>query len=237
MATLTTVLHSYGHEAMEWPQIYQRDPDFSTTYKILGIGANVTNFHIQDGLLCHLGHLFVLARKNEKMIWEAHYSRMARHFGVKKTVVILQKHFYWPKLRKNVNKYIRSFITCVIAKIAIKKQGLYTPLPTPERPWESISMDYMFGLPSTKKGNDFIFVVIDQFSNMAILMAYKKSITMTDTTKHFFESMWVHFGMPQTIIFDQDNRFLYTFWSSICSLLDTKLTKSTVVHPQTDGQT
>jgi hypothetical protein len=117
------------------------------------------------------------------MIWEAHYSQMARHFGVEKTVVILHKHFYWPKLRQDINKYIISCTACAIAKPTIKKQGLYTPLPTPEKPWESISMDYMSGLSSTKQGNDCVFVVVDRFSKMAILTACKKNITMTDTTK------------------------------------------------------
>jgi hypothetical protein len=54
-------------------------------------------------------------------------------------------------------------------------------------PWESISMDYMYGLPFTKKGNDCVFVVVDWFSNMAILTAYKKSITATNISKLFFE--------------------------------------------------
>jgi hypothetical protein len=48
--------------------------------------------------------------------------------------------------------------------------------------------------------------------------------------------VWVHFGIPKTIIFDRDNRFLNTFWLSLWSLLDTKLTKSTAFHPQTDDQ-
>jgi hypothetical protein len=55
MAALTTVLHSCGHEASEWPQLYQQDPNFTTTYQLLGTGATVTDFHIQDGILCHLG--------------------------------------------------------------------------------------------------------------------------------------------------------------------------------------
>jgi hypothetical protein len=99
VATLTTVLHSCGHEASEWPQLYQQDPNFTTTYQLLGTGATVTDFHIQDELLCHLGHLCVPTRERAKMIWEAHYSRVAGHFGMEKIVVILQKHFYWPKLR------------------------------------------------------------------------------------------------------------------------------------------
>jgi hypothetical protein len=226
-----------GHEASEWPQLYQQDPDFTTTYQLLGTGTTVTDFHIQDGLLCHLGHLCVPTRERAKMIWEAHYSRVAGHFGIEKTVVVLQKHFYWPKLRQDVNKYIRSCTSCAISKPTIKKQGLYTPLPIPEKPWESISMDYMSGLSSTKQGNDCVFVVVDQFSKMAILTACKKNVTVTDTAKIFFERVWVHFGIPQTIISDRDNRFLNTFWSSLWSLLDTKLTKSTSFHPQTDGQT
>ena len=100
---------------------------------------------------------------------------------------MLQKHFYWPKIRQEVNKYIRSCTTCAIAKLTTKKQGLYTLLPTLNRPWESISMDYISGLPSTKRGNDCVFVVVDRFSKMAILVACKKSITAEATAKLFFE--------------------------------------------------
>jgi hypothetical protein len=98
-------------------------------------------------------------------------------------------------------------------------------------------MDYMSGLPSTKRGNDCVFVVVDRFSKMVILVACKKSIIEEATVKLFFEQVWVHFGLPQTIVSDRDSRFLSTFWSSLWSLLDTKLTKSTAFHPQTDGQT
>jgi hypothetical protein len=99
------------------------------------------------------------------------------HFGMEKIVVILKKHFYWPKLRRDVNKYIISFTACAISKPSIKKKGLYTNFPTLEKPWEYISMDYMDGLLSTKKGNDCIFVVVTQFLKMAILIACNKRIT------------------------------------------------------------
>jgi hypothetical protein len=61
-------------------------------------------------------------------------------------------------------------------------------------------MDYMSGLPSTKQGNDLFFVVVDRFSKMVILVACKKSITVEATAKLFFKRVWVHFGIPQTII-------------------------------------
>ena len=105
----------------------------------------------------------------------SHCSRVAGHFGVEKTVAMLQKHFYWLKLRQEVSKYIRSCTACTISKPALDK------------PWESISMDYMLGLLSTKRGNDCVFVVVDRFSKMAILVACKKSIIAEAISKLLFE--------------------------------------------------
>jgi hypothetical protein len=98
-------------------------------------------------------------------------------------------------------------------------------------------MNYMSSLPSTKHGNDYVFVVVDQFSKMEILVPCKKSITTKATTKIFFTHVWVHFGLPKTIIFDCGSRFLSTFWSSLWSMMDTNITKSTAFHPDTDRQT
>jgi hypothetical protein len=64
---------------------------------------------------------------------------------------------------------------------------MYNPLPTIERPWESILMDNMSSLSSTKWGKYCVFFVVDHFSNMDILASCKKSITAEATAKLFFE--------------------------------------------------
>ena len=48
-------------------------------------------------------------------------------------------------------------------------------------------MDYMSGLPSTKHRNNCVLVVVDRFSKMAIMAAYKKNITIEAIAKLFFE--------------------------------------------------
>jgi hypothetical protein len=79
---LTTVLDSCGHETYGWPNLYEVDPDFSTTYQMLGANKFVTNFHLQYGLLCHQVHLCIPSSERAKLIWEYHYSRVTRHFDM-----------------------------------------------------------------------------------------------------------------------------------------------------------
>jgi hypothetical protein len=81
---LTTVLDSCGHETSVWPQLYEIDLDFTTTYQMLGANVVVDNFHLHDGLLFHLVHICVPSSERVKMIWESHYSQVAGHFGIEK---------------------------------------------------------------------------------------------------------------------------------------------------------
>jgi hypothetical protein len=110
-----------GHETSAWPQLYEIDLDFATTYQMLGENAIVDNFHIQYGLLCLLGHIYVPSSERVKMIWESHYSQVAGHFSVEMTVEMLQKHFYRSKLQQEVSKCIRSCTACAISKPTTKK--------------------------------------------------------------------------------------------------------------------
>ena len=52
----------------------------------------------------------------------------------------------------------------------------------------------------------------------------------------FFNSVWVHFWLPTSIVYGRDSNFFGKFWSSLWGFMDTKLNKSTVFHPHTDGQ-
>ena len=89
VVALTMVLNSCGHDTSRWPQLYDNDPNFSPIYKSLCAGTHVAYFHIQEGFLCHLVHLCVPSSESAKMIWEAHYSRVAGNFGIEKTMAVL----------------------------------------------------------------------------------------------------------------------------------------------------
>lgn len=98
-------------------------------------------------------------------------------------------------------------------------------------------MDFMGCFPTTKKGHDCIFVIVDQFSKMCILIPCKKIIKASGVTELFLANVWIHFGFPSSIVLDRDSRFLGKFWSALWEKMDMKLKRSTTSHPQTDGKT
>ena len=109
----------------------------------------------------------------ELLVSESHEGTLMGHFGVQKTLEILQGHFFWPHMKLDVHKFYGHYIVCKKAKSKVKPHGLYTPLHIPEYPWTDISMDFVMGMPKTKNGKDYVFVVVDRFSKMAHFISCK----------------------------------------------------------------
>jgi hypothetical protein len=78
-------------------------------------------------------------------------------------------------------------------------------------------------------------VVVEMFKKMCILMPYKKTIKGQEEENLFFEQVWMHFGIPRSIISDRDTIFTNAFWTKLWENMDTKLNRYTTFHPQTDG--
>jgi hypothetical protein len=159
------------------------------------------------------------------------------HFGVSKTLELLQEHFYWPHMKIDVQKFCDRCIVCKRAKSKVMPHGLYTLLPIPEFPWVDISMDFVLGLPRTKHGKDSIFVVVDRFSKMAHFIPCKKVDDACHVADLFFKEVVRLHGLPRSIVSDRDPKFLSHFWRTLWGKIGTKLLFSTTCHPQTDGQT
>ena len=152
----------------------------------------------------HLGKLCIPKIERVKIIREAHTSLISGHFGVSKIVAQLQRFCDWPKMNETVSRYVRGCTMCAKSKPNNTKLGLYTPLPVPSHPWESVSMDFVIGLPKSRKGHDYLYVVVDRFSKMCILIHCNKHIATEQTEKLFFEHVWVHFGLPTSIVSNRD---------------------------------
>ena len=109
--------------------------------------------------------------------------------------------------------------------------GLSTHLLVPKKPWVDISMDLILGLPRSRKGRDYIFVVVDRFSKMAYFIACHKTNDSTNITNIFFREVIRLHGLPRSIVSDRDVKFFSYFWKVLWGKLGTKLLYSTIYHP------
>jgi hypothetical protein len=218
--------------------LYNNDPKFSEPYNHCKDGKGWRKYHIHDGFLFRANKLCVPnSFVRLFLLEESHGGGLTCHFGQKKTYELLGDHFYWPKMRRDVIRFVERCITYHKAKSKLNPHGLYTPLPAPNIPWEDISMDFILGLPRTQRENDSIFVVVDRFSKMAHFIPCNKSDDASHVANLFFREIVRLHGMPRTIVSDRDVKFMSYFWKTLWAKLGTKLLFSTTCHPQTDGQT
>ena len=219
-------------------EMYNDDPEFSEPYNHCKDGKGWEKYHIHDGFLFRANKLCVPnSSVRLLLLQESHGGGLTGHFGQKKTYEMLSDHFYWPKMRRDVIRFVERCVTCHKAKSKLNPHGLYTPLPAPKIPWEDISMDFILGLPMTRKKRDSIFVVVDRFSKMAHFIPCNKSDDASHVANLFFREILRLHGVPKTIVSDRDVKFVSYFWKTLWAKLGTKLLFSTTCHPQTDGQT
>ena len=96
-------------------------------------------------------------------------------------------------MRRDVERFVARCTTCQKGKSRLNPHGLYMPLPIPSVLWADISMDFVLGLPRTKRRSDSVFIVVDRFSKMAHFYLVTKRmmpfILLTSFSKRLFVCM------------------------------------------------
>ncbi|UTT88136.1 hypothetical protein NDA17_001758 [Ustilago hordei] len=109
------------------------------------------------------------------------------------------------------------------------------------RPWGSISLDFIEGLPPSKKYDsktyDSILVIVDRLTKFAILAPTHKTVTAKQTAVLLYGHMVRLFGYPDHMVLDRGRQFISGAWKAFAEQMGVKHSLSTAYHPQTDGQT
>jgi hypothetical protein len=192
---------------------------------------------LNDGLLTYKGRLYIPNCDDLKrsMMDELHKIPYTGHPGYQKMITTTRKLFYWPGLKKDIVDYLVKCLECQQVKAEHRHPtGLLQPLPIPEWKWETISMDFITGLPKSSKQNGVIMVVVDKLSKVAHLIPIKSTCKAIDIASIFMKEIFRLHGMPKEIISDRDTKFTSSFWKSLFASFETKFLFSKAYHPKTD---
>lgn len=156
----------------------------------------------------HAWKLWVPANLTTKIITNAHEPPNVAHGGIGKTIHRIREYFYWPHLNVQVREFINRCVTCKESNPA--NMVLKPPMgkePNVCRPFQRIYIDFLGPYVRSKRGNGFIFIILDYFSKYVILKPMTKANTK-NVTNFLIQEVFYKFGCPETLISDNGQQFV-----------------------------
>lgn len=178
------------------------------------------NFQIKDKRLfrlsrnkCHLTSEFawkevVPNELRQQVISENHATPTAGHLGIHKTYHRLALHYFWPGMHGDIVKFVSSCPTCLAYKLP--NHTTLGEMGRPKqcsRPFQMISIDFVGPLPSSRKQNTYLLVVVCCFSKYVLTFPMRRA-TADGVIKHLEDSVFLVHGVPQTIFLDNGSQFI-----------------------------
>ena len=76
------------------------------------------------------------SKLRRKLLKETHDTKWVGHRREESTLALLARSFHWPKMKEDVQAYVKTCHVFQADKTEGKKEaGLLQPLSIPERPW------------------------------------------------------------------------------------------------------
>ena len=96
------------------------------------------------------------------MVLETAHGNVAGHMGLKKTCDKMLCDFFWPELRKDVARFVKTCHSCQLTgkpNQTVKPAPLY-PIPAVSKPFEHLIIDCVGPLPPSKAGSIYLLTVM-----------------------------------------------------------------------------
>ena len=200
--------------------------------------SNTRLYEKKSGYWTYQGRIVVPSSLQIEIITEHHSNPVSGHFSWSRTVELISRQFWWPKIRKSVQDFVQSCLSCQRNKSSTQRPfGLLSPLAIPDSRWHTVTMDWITDLPVSASGYNAIMVIVDKLTKYVHLVPTTKESSSEDVARLFIANVFQYHGLPKVLISDRDPRFTSGFWKAFCRQLGMQPRYSTSFHPQTDGQT
>jgi len=163
----------------------------------------------KDDLLWYQGKIWIPNDEGIRtaLITKHHEPPQAGHGGTVKTTELINRRYYWPKIREDIKRFIKNCDTCQRTKVVRHAPyGLLQSNEAPNRPWKSITMDFITDGPKSD-GHDTILVVIDRLTKMSHFIPCSKDLDARPFANLFMKEVVRLHGLPHDIITDRGTLF------------------------------
>jgi hypothetical protein len=235
-----TLIQELGGVEKEIKQAYAKD---TTAQRILGDLASHPSFEVREGLLLFHGLIYLPETLRTDYVSRIHSLPMHGHQGIAKTAERVSRDYYFPGLKRTVEKVLAQCHICKVSKSERHQPyGKLQPNKAPTARWQVVTMDFIVKLPKskdplTKVEYDSILVIVDRLTKYSYFVPYLEASDAEQLANTILRVLVSEHGMPEEFITDRDKLFTSTFWKSLMTLVGTHHKLSTSFHPQTDGQT
>jgi len=104
----------------------------------------VKEITIEGGLVYQKNLLWITNGLIQQIMESEHDTKVARHMGQDKTIELIRRNFWWPKMNERIIDFVKNCPKCQQNKASRHQPyGLSSPLELPYVPWQSIAMDFI----------------------------------------------------------------------------------------------
>ena len=140
-------------------------------------------------------------------------------------------------MKRDISEFVTKCLICQQVKAEHQvPSGLLQLVMVRDWKCDKITMDFVTGLPLTRKKKDAVWVVVDRLTKSAHFIPVRMDYFLDKLAELYISDIVRLYGVPVSIISDRDPRFTSRFWDKLQEALGTQLYFSTAFHPQTDGQ-
>ena len=246
-----------GATRQEFIDEQQKDPSLARVRKAIGkVNENVhknrenaTHYFTKNNLIFRkfyfgpidkigevssVKQLVVPLKYRRSILSMGHDDPLASHLGVSKTKSIILRRFFWPGIFKDISQYVLSCEKC--QKACKKTKRAKAPMiimPTATRPWQKIIFDIVGPLEKSRKGHEYILVVIDVHSHFP--EAFPLKVIDSKNIANELVKLFTRVGIPILIQHDQASTFISKLMTQLYNLLGIKNIASSTYHPETNA--
>lgn len=203
------------------------------------IDAPEPEFKIQpDGLLATAdGHIVVPKEIKPRILNRFHNHKLAGHLGMKKSLNRIRSKYFWPKMVKEINAYVRACKICAMRKSHGSTRAPLQPVPLPQRLWQVISVDIIGPInPPSANGMVYILTIVENLSRYTFAIPLPDQTAATIAAA-LINTIILEHGVPEQIVSDRSTNFCSELLAELAKQLGIRQIKTTAYHPQADGVT